>query len=390
MRIPNRPGIVIAGLLLMAACRPSVDGPPGPEARLQALVEAAVAGEEDRLGAAMHVDAPGIGLSWEGAAGAADPGAGTAMTPSTPILVASNTKTFVAAAILKLHEDARLDVDDAISNYLPNAYLEMLRGDGYDPDALTIRHLLTHTGGLFDFADSDIYTEAILADPGHRWTRTEQLEGAMEWGDPYGLPGEVYRYCDTGYILLGEILERITGAGMPDAVRELVGYEKLGLGSTWFESLEPRPSGVPDLAHQFWMGIDVTTIDPSQDLYGGGGLASTVGDLAGFMRAVFTGAVFENPATLGEMLAAVDVQRAGPDYFGSALTLGEYRMGVVVTEVNGYTVYRHGGFFGTTALYVPSLDLALGVSVNRVESEDRQQAVVEGAITVVAETRQSM
>ena len=115
-----------------------------------------------------------------------------------------------------------------------------------------------------------------------------------------------------------------------------------------------------------------------------------VGDLAAFMRAVFTGGVFENPATLGEMLTTIDVQRAGPDYFGSELALGEYRMGVVVTEVGGYTVYRHGGFFGTTALYVPSLDLALGVTINRVESEEQQKALVEGAIAVVAEVRQSM
>jgi D-alanyl-D-alanine carboxypeptidase len=262
-----------------------------------------------------------------------------------------------------------------------------LRGDGYDPEAITLRHLLTHTSGLFDFADTDIYTEEILADPTHRWTRTEQLESAVEWGDPYGPPGEVYRYCDTGYILLGEVLERVTGLSMPEAVRELVGYERLGLASTWFESLEPRPEGVPPLAHQLWAGFDVTTIDPSQDLYGGGGLASTVGDLAVFFRALFSGKVFDDPATVDVMLTTVGAERAGPDYFGSKLTTGEYRMGVTVTEIGGFTVYRHSGFFGTTAGYVPELDLAYGATVNRSESSEALRGLVEGAVTVVAECR---
>ncbi len=157
---------------------------------------------------------------------------------------------------------------------------------------------------------------------------------------------------------------------MPDAVRELVDYDRLGLGSTWFETLEPKPDGVLEPAHQFWLGVDVTTIDPSVDLYGGGGLASTVGDLAAFFRAVFSGGIFEDPSTVDTMLSTLEVERAGPDYFGSKLSVGEYRMGVTVTEMVGYTVYRHGGFYGTMAAYVPELDLAIGATVNRTESGD--------------------
>ncbi len=377
---------VLVGGALVLSCRPSLESRLATiDHELQTLVAAAVEGHEKDLGAALHVDAPRLGLLWEGAAGVADPATCRAMTAALPVLVASNTKTFISASILILQEEGRLDIDDSIAAHLPDEYVELLRGDGYDPQTITIRHLLTHTSGLFDFADADIYTEEILADPQHRWTRTEQLESAMAWGDPYGAPGEVYRYCDTGYILLGEILEQVTGRTMPEAVRELVGYERLGLDSTWFETLEPRPDGVPDLAHQFWLGIDVTTIDPSQDLYGGGGLASTVGDLARFMRAVFTGSVYTDSGTMDTMLSTVDVGRVGPDYFGSAPTLGEYRMGVNLTQVGGYSVYRHGGFFGTTAAYVPALDLAVGATVNQTGSHDALDALVEGSIRVVAD-----
>lgn len=370
---------------LVLSCRPATAPPVATVAyELQNLVNSAIAGSEESFGVALHVDAPATGLTWEGAAGVADPDSATPMAPDLPVLVASNTKTFISASILRLWEQGRIGLDDPISVHLPDEYVDLLRGDGYDPDVITIRHLLTHTGGLFDFADSDLYTEAILSDRRHRWTRTEQLEAAMEWGDPYGPPGEVYRYCDTGYILLGGVLERITGRSMPDAVRELVDYDRLGLRSTWFESLEPRPVGVPDLAHQFWLDVDVTTIDPSQDLYGGGGLASTAGDLARFFRALFTGHVFDFPATVDTMLSTVEVARVGPDYFGSELTMGEYRMGVAVTEMGGYTVYRHGGFFGTMAVYVPELDLALGATINQAESGDELDEMVAGAIEILA------
>jgi len=81
--------------------------------------------------------------------------------------------------------------------------------------------------------EAEEYGEAIFADPMYPWTRTEQLRGAVEWGDPHGQPGEVYTYCDTGYILLGEIIERTTGRPLAEVVGELVGYERLGLTSTW-------------------------------------------------------------------------------------------------------------------------------------------------------------
>ena len=82
---------------------------------------------------------------------------------------------------------------------------------GYDLNKITIRHLLTHTAGLFDHAGSNTYIEKVFADPFHEWTRTEQVQGCVDWGDPLFEPGEQFSYSDTGYILLGEIIENVTG-----------------------------------------------------------------------------------------------------------------------------------------------------------------------------------
>lgn len=368
---------------LILGCQPVVDPATELGWELQAIVDSVVAESGSVPAAALYVTAPALGLDWQGAAGIADPATGEPMTPDHPVLVASNTKTFIAASILRLWENGRLGLDDPIADHLPHEYSQLLSSDGYRPEAISIRHLLTHTSGLYDYADREIYPAKILADPTHRWTRTEQLEAAVAWGDPVGDPGDVYNYSDTGYILLGSILEQVTGQSMPEAVRELVDYERIGLDSTWFATLEPRPSSVPELAHQFYGTVDATTIDPSTDLYGGGGIAATVGDLGRFMRALFTGGVYSSPETARVMLTTVESVRVSAEGQASGLAPGTYRMGVWVMEVEGLTVYRHSGFWGTVADYVPELDLTIAATVNQNQDKAALREMVRRTVAVV-------
>jgi len=350
---------------------------------LQSLIDTSVEETTEVHAVAFHVDAPGIDWVWDGAAGLADPTNGAVMTPQHPVRIASNTKSFVAAAILRLWEEGRVSLDDSISKYLPDDFVELLKSDGYSPDEIKIRHLLTHTSGLFDHSDSAKYTAAITADPMHRWTRAEQLRAAVEWGDRLGAPGEIYSYCDTGYVLLGEILEQAAGRPLAAAVRELVGFKQLDLRSTWWETLEERPVGVLDRAHQFLGNLDVTDFDPSYDLYGGGGLASTMRDLARFFRGLFTGGVFANPETADIMLTTIESVRPRPDADATALPVGSYRMGVCVEEVGGFTVYRHGGFWGTTAVFVSDLDLTIAATVNQNSGKQALEELVRQVIGLV-------
>ncbi|HOC43861.1 MAG TPA: serine hydrolase domain-containing protein [Thermoanaerobaculales bacterium] len=363
--------LVAAFVVLFAVvvgCRkeaPPTGSGAGLERELQALVDTTVREHPNVPAVALAVIAPRLGLDWDGAAGVADPASGAPMTPERPVLVASNTKTFVAAAVLRLVEQGRLGLDDPVAGRLSPELVEMLRGDGYDPQAIRLRHLLTHTSGLYDHTDSPHYGERILADPMHRWTRSEQVAAAMAWGDPLGMPGEIYCYCDTGYVLLGDVVERAAGAPLPAAVRELVGFERLGLSSTWWELLEPRPAGVPERANQLDGNLDSFAVDPSIDLYGGGGLTAPMGDLARFMRALFTGQVFAKPATLETMLTTIPGAAAGPGEPGPRTTPDVYRMGVFVVEEGGLTVYRHTGYWATVASYAPALDVALAAVVTQ-------------------------
>jgi D-alanyl-D-alanine carboxypeptidase len=371
--IKHAAALVLVPVLVLVAslgCQPGTTSDDvTTSARLAGAAQAAldrVVLEHDAVrGAALCIDAPSLGLHWEGAAGMADPESGAPMTPEHPVRIASNTKTFIAASILRLWEEARLGLDDPIRDHLSAEHVELLRGGGYDPEQIEIRHLLTHTSGLYDHTSTPYFNEMIVSEPLHRWTRTEQLRLCMEQGEPWGGPGEVYHYTDTGYILLGGILERITGSSMPEAVRSLIGFERLGMGSTWFETLEPEPEGVKEAAHQYLGDIDAAEYDPSFDLFGGGGLASTVGDLARFTTALFSGEVFAGDATLETMLAPVEGVAAARDADESHLRPGAYRMGIWEDELEGLVVYRHSGFWGTQATRVPELGVTITVTVNQ-------------------------
>jgi D-alanyl-D-alanine carboxypeptidase len=383
-------GVVFCVVLVIGCGARIEEKDPNAElaAALQELLENILVTDESIPAAAVYVDAPRIGFSWGGAAGAADPDTDEAMTPGHPVRIASNTKTYIAAAVLRLVEDGRIHLDDSIADHLPLAYVDLLHGDGYDMEEITIRHLLTHTSGFFDYTNPPEFVEIIQGDPMHRWTRTEQLEAAVEWGDPLGDPGTIYFYADTNYILLGEILARVTGRPMATAVRYLVDYEKLGLEATWFETLEPWPQGVPKLAHQFWGTFDATTVDPSIDLYGGGGLVCTMGDLARFTSALFTGEIYANDSTLDTMLTTIDGVAPGPGELGLSNTPGPYRMGVWIEEVDGLTTYRHTGFWATSASFVPDLEVTIAATVNQNHAKGMLNGLVRDTLALVRDAHE--
>ena len=128
----------------------------------------------------------------------------------------------------------------------------------------------------------------------------------MDHGKPYGAPGEVYGYSDTNACLVGAMLERSTGLGMGEAIAGLVGFGRLGLRQTYLESVDPEPADAPPWSHQYERDVDIATIDPSVDLWGGGGLVSTCRDLARFFRALLRGEIFDRPETLATMTTRLD------------------------------------------------------------------------------------
>ncbi len=276
-------------------------GPASTDAALRAGLAADLARDASVPGEALAVRAPGLRATL--ADGFADTAARTPLSPDTPFRVASMTKTFVAAAVLRLVEEGKVKLDAPITEYVSPESLAVLRTDRYDLDHITVRQLLQHTSGLYDYATDDAYDEANVSDPAHRWTRLEQLQFAVDHGDPLAPPGKRFSYADTNYILLGEIIERVDRQDAPRGrARASCISTGSGLDHTYWEILEPTPPGTPARAHQYYAtGFDNIVLDASSDLYGGGGLVSTVDDLARFYRGLFHGKVFDKAATLKTM-----------------------------------------------------------------------------------------
>lgn len=283
--------------------------------------------------------------------------AGGALSPDTAFRVASNTKTFVAVTVLRLWEDGKLKLDESMRAYVDPAYVAALEKDGYDTAKITVRQLLAHTSGLADHAQTKQFLDFIQAHPDHGWTREYQMQALVDWTDPLSAPGAQFHYSDDGYCLLGNIIERITGQPLAVAVRTTLGFDKLGLSSTYWETQEPAPAKAGPRAHQYLMGQDTYNWNPSLDMYGGGGLVSTPEDLARFLAALFEGKVFKQPGTLQAMLSKDGLPADSP-----------YRLGIFEVDVGGVKGYWHSGFWGTAALYVPSERRGYAFAVTRQEA----------------------
>jgi D-alanyl-D-alanine carboxypeptidase len=299
-------------------------------------------------------DCPGVpgivvyGIAGDGsasgqAAGIADPRTGRSLTREATFRLASNTKTFAAATALRLTEVGRLTLDAPIADYLPGELIPRLlvidgKSHGHQ---VTVRHLLTHSSGIPSLQDPG-FIGRLIAEPHHVWTPWEKVEASL-LESPTGLPGDVVIYSDTGYVLLALVLEQASSLPLAALYREMLRFDALGLRTLHLEKLEPVPPGSgPRLRHQVH-GVDVSDIDPTCDLWGGGGLVCDARDLAEFWRALFSGRVFDRPETLAEMC----VTRAEPST-GRQLGMGVFRGGIGADNV-----WFHTGAWGSFAMHHP-------------------------------------
>jgi D-alanyl-D-alanine carboxypeptidase len=338
------------------------------------LVKATAVAVPDAPAVLLHVELPRRGLVWDGAAG---PGAPADLARSGSLRIASNTKSFVAATLLVLSERGRIELDAPVARWLQPTTESALRRVGYESPHITLRMLLQHTSGLRDHSSLETFLLQVKAQPQRRWTRADQLAIALEAGAPLAPPGDLFHYSDTGYILLGEVIEVVTGAPLPAAIRRTLDFERLGLRDTWFKSLEPIPPHAPARQLQLLDGIDAMRFDPSIDLYGGGGLVSTLPDLARLVRAAVRGSLFAHESTAAAMREPSTASRA-------AQAPG-YGMGLSRMEHAGLVCHGHGGFWGTDAWHCPAIDLTVTAAVTTTTGRAALRAMTMDAIRLAAQ-----
>ncbi|HEY3523355.1 MAG TPA: serine hydrolase domain-containing protein, partial [Candidatus Limnocylindrales bacterium] len=310
----------------------SPDASTVPDAALQAAIDRFV----------RRSGTPGIsvtlrwddGRTWTGTSGLADVGSRLPVTPQTAFSIASVSKTFTAALVLRLVEDGRLSLEAPAVRYLPELALDR---------RITVRMLLDHTSGLADVFLAPGIDRALQSHPARRWT----VERSLSYlGRRWFAPGKGWRYSNTNYLLLGLIVERVTGRPLATELRRLL--RPLGLDGIWDEAAEsPRTA----LAHGYavtgetghWEARDLsdgTDHSPFTSvvtaLEGAGSIASTSADLARWASLLYVPGPVLAASTLS---AALDDAHATHDYIPGV----RYGLGVQELTVDGWPTLGHSG-----------------------------------------------
>lgn len=242
---------------------------------------------------------------WTVTSGTGELGADRPIRPWDRVRVASNTKMFVATVVLQLVGEGRVVLDAPIERYLPG----LVRGNGYDGARITVRQLLQHISGMAD------YVNDVPADPdanNHPW-RPEELVAIGLSHPPLFEPGAGWAYSNTGYIVLGMLVEAVTGTDIGANITDRL-IRPLGLWQTTYPQAGDKRIRGPH-AHGYYAFprqpvTDVTELEPS--IPGSAAALISIGpDLTRFGRALLAGQVLR-PDLLAQMRKTVPAE--GPDY----------------------------------------------------------------------------
>jgi D-alanyl-D-alanine carboxypeptidase len=263
------------------------------------------------------------------------------------VRIASITKTFTGVAILQLVDEGRLSLDDVLSSYLEGVE---------NGDRITIRNLLDMTSGLFDFTSDDKFLKDFTDHPLMFFAPQDVLD-ILQRHKPDFSPGEKVSYCDTNYILLGMIVEKVTGQPVQTTITEKL-LKPLGLKHTSF----PTAPAIPEpFAHGYYAGEDgkgefkdYTATNPAV-AWTAGAMISTLADLRLWGKALATGALL-TPARHAEQMR-FGTMTPKPLYVGYGFGIANF----------GGLIGHNGAIFGyTTAMfYWPEADAMIVLAGNQ-------------------------
>jgi D-alanyl-D-alanine carboxypeptidase len=287
--------------------------------------------------------------------------------PDSLFRIASVTKTYVSALVLTLAQDGELDLEDAASAYI---------GDFPDLDGVTIRMLLNHTSGLFDYTEDATF----WSEPTRKWEPQEIVDFALTH-EPYFAPGEGFHYSNTNYILLGMLGEQITGQPIGQLLRERL-FEPAHLRETFLDGEEPIRG---TLAPGYDADLNEVTyiLDPSAP-WAAGAMVASAADVALWMETLYGSDLILDDASQ----ALLRQDALAPE------GVAGYGLGVMLlppenTGGAGPALGHGGGIPGyeTLGFYFPEKALTLVAIVNKdasVEAHSSANDVVVMALQTLA------
>ncbi len=341
MHVMSRVGAAAAAAFIVAAPQAAIAQPA--DFRVQADAVLAEAYPADGPGVAVIVTRGGQTVYAAGR-GMADIAANRPLAPSSVFRLGSITKQFTAAVILQLVGEGRISLDDPLTRFFPD-YPQP--GGG-----ATVRQLLRHLSGIQSYTGIPGWMEPNMNRP----HSTAQMIAAFRDLPSPTRPGEAFAYNNSGYLLLGAIIEQVTGKAWHEAISERIS-RPLGLTTIAYgedvaaSAAMVRGYGIGDNGPEAAMAIHMSVP------HAAGGLVGSVEDLAKWARALHHGRVV-TPALYREMITRTPL----PD--GSE---SPYGMGLTNADARGRAGIGHGGNingFATDSLYLPAEDMFIAVFAN--------------------------
>jgi D-alanyl-D-alanine carboxypeptidase len=308
-------------------------------------------------GAVVFVDSRLSG-PWTTTFGTSDLTTREAIKPEMHFRIGSITKTFVGTVILQLIDEGKLRLDDPLSKFQP----EVPNGSN-----ITIREVLNMTSGLFNYSEDGEFSRILNAElkgenPNRIWTPDELLSIAFKHA-PYFAPGKGFHYSNTNFILLGLIIQQLTGYSPQHEIQQRI-FKPLGMS----HSLIPNPNS-PAIPMPYSQGYTFQTpvqpgqtIDPTNATFinpswagTAGDAISTLGDLKIWIKALATGTLI-SPTLQKERLTFVPFGVTKP------LTI---KYGLAIFDDAGF-IGHNGGLpgFQSFAVYNPTLQATVIVLTN--------------------------
>ncbi|KAA9087216.1 serine hydrolase domain-containing protein [Microbacterium radiodurans] len=296
----------------------------------------------------IRVDAGAASL-WRSEHGLADRASEVPVAAFTRFAIASGSKAFTALAVMRLVESGDLSLDTTARSVL-GADLPLV------DDAVTVEQLLGHTSGIGDYIDEDDdldVSEFFLAAPVHTLTSAEAFLPLLDGIPAKAAPGDGFAYCNSGYVLLAIIVERVTGRGYHEVVQELV-LDPAGLTETGF----PRTDELgADHArgYVFDEGLRVNTLHLPVRANGDGGASTTASDVHRFWQALFAGRIVSTE-TVARMVEPRSHDEDEGMRYGLGFWLNETGTGVVLEGCDVGASFRsvHHPGTATTATVMSS------------------------------------
>ena len=289
--------LLTAAVVLTAGC--GAVPPEKAETEVRALLEKTVNKNRDLRHGILLVHSDRLDIHWKFAYGTVS-GGKQQVTEDHTYHIASIGKTMTSVVISRLYEEGKISFDDPIRKFLPEDILNGLHvyeGNSYS-DEILVRHLLNHTSGIADYFEEKpekgkSILELAVDEPDCFWTPLETIQWAKNNLEAHFPPGEGFHYSDTGYQLLGLIIEEITGRPMHESLHEYI-FQPLNMKHTYqlfySDPVEESPYPMADL---YLDRDEVSTFRSISVDWAGGGIVSNTEDLLLFHRALVNSSLLE-------------------------------------------------------------------------------------------------